>query len=98
LQKRQRAFDGETFVSPLEMLRQLSDALPQKTTLDVDEWVFDGKMVRLRGTTDSFDAAENIKTATAALGAFREVQLKDVKAMPGGKKVSFQLHGLVSLG
>ncbi len=98
LQKRQRLFHAETLVSPLEMLRQLSTALPQKTSLDLDEWVFDGKMVRLRGTTDSFDAAENIKTATAALGAFRDVQLKDVKAMPGGKKVSFQLHGLVNLG
>ena len=98
LQKRQRVFQAETRVSPLEILRQLSTALPQKTTLDLDEWVFDGKMIRLRGTTDSFDAAESIKTATAGLGAFREVQLKDVKAIPGGKKVSFQLHGLVDLG
>jgi len=98
LQKRQRVFHAETRVSPLEILRQLSTALPQKMTLDLDEWVFDGKMIRLRGTTDSFDAAENIKTTTAGLGAFREVQLKDVKAMPGGKKVSFQLHGLVNLG
>jgi hypothetical protein len=58
--------------------------------------VFDGEAVRLRGTTDSFDSAENIKTAAARLVPFREVQLKDVKAAPGGERVSFNLHLFVN--
>jgi Tfp pilus assembly PilM family ATPase len=92
LQQQQRRLGGTVTTSPLEILRQLSIALPERVTLDLDEWTLDGNAVRLRGTTDSFDTAETIKTTTAALGLFREVQLKDVKTVAGGKKVSFGLH------
>jgi Tfp pilus assembly protein PilN len=92
LQQQHRLLGGAITTSPLEILRQLSIALPERVTLDLDEWTLDGNAVRLRGTTDSFDTAETIKTTTAALGLFREVQLKDVKTVAGGKKVSFGLH------
>lgn len=99
LQKQHRVFSGETTPSPLELLRQLTAAVPESIRLDLDEWVFDGKSVQLRGTTNSFDAAESIKTAVAGLAALHEVQLKEVKSAPrgtggtGGTQVSFQLHG-----
>jgi len=93
LQGRQRVIAG-TATAPLELLRQLSSALPEQVKLDLDEWTFDEESVRLRGTTASFDAAETIKTAATGLGMFREVQLKDVKTTAGGKKVSFTLQML----
>jgi hypothetical protein len=80
--------------SPLEVLRQLSSALPEQISLDLEEWTLDEESARLRGTTTSFDAAETIKTAVTGLGMFREVQLKDVKTTAGGKKVSFALQML----
>ena len=92
LQQQHRLLGGAVTTSPLEILRQLSIALPERVTLDLDEWTLDGNAVRLRGITDSFDTAETIKTTTATLGLFREVQLKDVKTVAGGKKVSFGLH------
>lgn len=92
LQSRQRLFQGANTPSPLELLRQLSAALPDQVSLDLEEWTFDADLIRLRGSTSSFDAAEAIKTTASGLGAFREVQLKDVKAASGGKKVSFGLQ------
>jgi general secretion pathway protein L len=96
LRSRQRFMRGEVTVSPLDLLRQLSTALPKQVSLDLDEWTFDAEAVRLRGTTSSFDAAETIKTAVTGLGLFREVQLKDVKTTAGGKKVSFGLQMLLN--
>lgn len=92
LQSRQRLFQGTTTSSPLELLRQLSAALPDQVSLDLEDWTFDADLIRLRGTTTSFDAAEAIKTTASGLGVFRDVQLKDVKAATGGKKVSFGLQ------
>jgi general secretion pathway protein L len=91
LQSRQRLMTGAA-TSPLELLRQLSSALPEQVSLDLDEWTLDEESLRLRGVTTSFDATETIKTAVAGLEMFREVQLKDVKTTAGGKKVSFVLH------
>ncbi|HKA52505.1 MAG TPA: GspL/Epsl periplasmic domain-containing protein, partial [Candidatus Binatia bacterium] len=93
LQSRRRLMSGAV-AAPLELLRQLSSALPEQLTLDLDEWTLDEESARLRGTTTSFDAAETIKTAVAGLGIFRDVQLKDVKTTAGGKKVAFAVQML----
>jgi general secretion pathway protein L len=92
LRGRQRLIGGAGGVSPLDILRQLSAALPDQITVDLDEWTFDTETIRMRGTTSSFDAAETIKTTAAQLGLFQEVQLKDVKTIASGKKVSFGLQ------
>jgi general secretion pathway protein L len=92
LQSRQHLLQGSSSASPLELLRQLSAALPEQLTLDLDEWTFDPDAIRLRGSTTSFDATETIKTTAANLGVFRDVQLKDVKMTAGGKKVAFNLQ------
>jgi general secretion pathway protein L len=92
LHARQRLLQGTTTVSPLELLRQLSAAMPDHVSLDLDEWTFDADSVRLKGSTTSFDATETIKATASGLGVFKDVQLKDVKTATGGKKVSFGLH------
>lgn len=92
LQGRQRLLQGSATVSPLELLRQLSAALPEQVSLDVDEWNFDLNVIQLRGSTASFDAAETIKSTASGLNLFRDVQLKDVKTLTGGKKVAFSLQ------
>lgn len=92
LQRQHHLLGGAGTASPLEILRQLSVAIPERVSLDLDEWAFDETAVRMRGTTDSFDTAEAIKQAAATLGVCREVQLKDVKTVAAGKKVSFALQ------
>ena len=84
--------DGGAAASPLEVLRWLSAALPERIRLDLEEVVIDGGTVRLRGTADSFDAVEAVKIAASKLEFFQEVQLQDVKTLAGRKKVSFQLN------
>ncbi|MSQ47841.1 MAG: hypothetical protein EXR78_05530 [Deltaproteobacteria bacterium] len=95
LQQRYRLLRGVGTVSPLEVLRQLSTALPENVSLDLEEWSFDEDAVRFRGNTSSFEAVESIKTAVTHLGLFREVQLKDVKTEPGTQKVAFGLQMLL---
>jgi len=98
LQSRRRIGTGGTERSPLEVLRQFSAAVPAQVKLDLEEWTFDEGAVRLRGTTESFDAAETIRNVAVGLGVFREVQLKDVKTVAGSKKVSFALQMLFAEG
>jgi hypothetical protein len=95
LQQRRRLLRGVGTVSPLEVLRHLSAALPVQVPLDLEEWSFDDNAVRLRGSTSSFEAAETIKTAVTSLGIFRDVQLKDVKTETGSQKVVFGLQMLL---
>jgi general secretion pathway protein L len=95
LQQRRRLLRGGGTVSPLEVLRHLSAALPEQVPLDLEEWSFDDDAVRLRGSTLSFEAAETIKTAVTSLGIFRDVQLKDVKTETGSQKVVFGLQMLL---
>jgi general secretion pathway protein L len=92
LQKRQRVLRGTATGSPLDVLRHLSAVIPEQVVLDLDEWIFDEDVVRLQGTTTSFEATEALKTAIMSLGLFREAQLKDVKTVAGSKKVSFRLQ------
>jgi general secretion pathway protein L len=92
LHARQRLLQGTTTASPLELLRQLSAAMPDHVSLDLDEWTFDTDSIRLKGSTTSFDAAETIKATASGLGVFKDVQLKDVKTATSGKKVSFGLQ------
>jgi len=95
LQQRRRLLRGVGTISPLEVLRHLSAALPEQVPLDLDEWAFDDDAVRLRGSTSSFEAVETIKTAVTNLGIFRDVQLKDVKTETGTQKVTFGLQMLL---
>jgi Tfp pilus assembly protein PilN len=98
LESRRWLINSPEETAPLELLRQLSLAVPEQVTLDLDEWTFDGETVRLRGMTNSFDAVETIKTAAHQLGLFREVQVKEVKSTAGNKKVSFGLQLFLAQG
>ena len=95
LQQRHRLLRGVGTVSPLEVLRHLSAALPENVPLDLDEWSFDDEAIRLRGSTSSFEAVETIKITVTSLGIFRDVQLKDVKTETGTQKVAFGLQMLL---
>ena len=77
--------------SALECLRLLSSSLPEQVKLDLDEFSLDDEALRLRGTTESFEAAETIRKAAAALFPLRDAQLKDVKTSVDGRKVEFRL-------
>ena len=85
-----RTTDG-VLPSPLESLRLLSAALPRELSLDVDELSMDGEAIRIRGTTDSFEAAETVRKTASALFPGRDAQLKDVQTSPDGAGVDFRL-------
>jgi hypothetical protein len=59
--------------------------------LDIDEYVFDPDAVRIRGKTDEFETVDKIKQNLVGVPYFKDVQVKDVKASPDGKGVSFRL-------
>jgi len=75
----------------IDVMRSISTALPANLKLDIDEYNFDPDGVRIRGKTDEFETVDKIKQNLISVPYFKDVQVKDVKAAPDGKGVSFRL-------
>lgn len=78
-------------VAAIDVMRGISTALPANLKLDIDEYNFDPDGVRIRGKTDEFETVDKIKQSLISVPFFKDVQVKDVKAAPDGKGVSFRL-------
>lgn len=60
--------------TPLDILRDISTSVPTNVKLTVDEVNFvDGKTVRMRGRSDSYDEVAKVEKALSDTGAFKEV-------------------------
>lgn len=59
---------GTSGVGPLQLLLDISSRLPEKKDLqlDIDDFTFRGKLLKLDGRTISFDAVDQIKNALQA--------------------------------
>lgn len=74
----------------IDVLRAIAGAVPDTAKVDVDEYIMDPDSVRIKGKTDSFEAADSIKQDLLNAHFFSDVQVKDVKTAPDGK-VDFRL-------
>ena len=72
-------------MSPLEALRILSDSIPNNITVDVDEYLVNEEMIRVRGETDSFGSVDRIETAIRTVPSFESAKKSDVNKARGGK-------------
>ncbi len=60
--------------TPLDVLRDISASLPSNIKLTVDEVNFvDGKTVRMRGRSDSYDEVAKVEKALSSAGMFKQV-------------------------
>lgn len=76
----------------LEVLRELSERVPETLRLDIDELVIEPDAIRLHGRGQSFDAVEALRAALAASPLVAEVHADDTRTTVDGTGVEFTLR------
>ncbi len=80
----------------VDILRAISEAIPNKIRIDADDYAMDPDAVRIKGNADTFEAVDTIKQQLLATGFFTDVQVKDTKAAKDGHSVDFRLQLVLS--
>src|SRR2546430_2045388 len=84
-------------VSPLELLRQISERAPDNPRMNVDELTIDADGVHLRAKTSSFEGVETVRGKLAESPLFGDVQVKDPRSTADGS-VEFRMNLLFPKG
>ena len=84
VQWRVEALQGHS-MTPLDTLKELSDTVPAGITVDLDEFLANDEMIRIRGTTDSFGSVDRIEAAILANPKFAGAKKSDVNKARDGK-------------
>ena len=84
IQWRVEALEGNEN-SSLTLLRELSKAIPDDIVVDLDEYMVNNEMVRIRGITDSFGSVDKIEAAILDREMFRGAKKSDVNKSRDGK-------------
>lgn len=97
--KRLRLLGGSSNVgSPLDTLLSLSQALPRRVNLDIDEFSIDeNSALKISGRADSYAAIDTIKRLLSNSSGLTAVQITDERPGPD-HKIAFHLNAVVSAG
>ena len=71
--------------SPLDALKIISEAMPTNVTVDVDEFLVNDEMIRIRGITDSFASVDKIEAAIQTKPGWETAKKSDVVKARDGK-------------
>lgn len=71
--------------TPLDALRIMSETVPPNLTVDVDEYLVNDDMIRIRGQTDSFQSVDSIELAIQKQPGWAEAKKSDVSKARDGK-------------
>jgi general secretion pathway protein L len=75
----------------LDLLKDISERIPQSVDLFVTRLVIDSDTVRIGGETDDFDTAEKIKSSLKPSSYFSDVTLDNPVRDRTGKRIKFEL-------
>lgn len=78
-------------LSVLDVMLEITRAVPKGVKIDVREMVMEGNKVRIEGETESYNAAEQIKENLKATETFSEGDLPEVKDSLDQKTVKFKM-------
>ncbi len=97
LQQERRESDLFTALSPdslsvLDILREITEAVPEDVRIDVRELVMEGDKVRIEAETSSYNAAEQIKQNLLASGVFVSADIPEAKDSLDQSKVKFKMN------
>jgi type II secretion system protein L len=84
VQWRVEALEGHE-TTPLEALKELSDTVPSNILVDIDEYLANNEMIRIRGNTDSFGSVDRIEAEILANPKFKGAKKSDVNKARDGK-------------
>jgi general secretion pathway protein L len=87
LEKRRNALGGAAAGRPstLDLLRGLSDAVPQQVPVTVEDLAVDDDGVRLHARTDSYESVDVVKRALQSVPGLYDPEVKDVKTGVDGR-------------
>ncbi len=71
--------------TPLDALKILSEAMPTDVVVDVEEFLVNDEMIRIRGMTDSFASVDKIEAAIQKKPGWEEAKKSDVNKARDGK-------------
>jgi Tfp pilus assembly PilM family ATPase len=72
-------------ITPLAALKEISEAVPKSVVVDVDEFMINDEMVRIRGTTDSYGSVDTIEAQIKSNPMFAQAEKSDVNKDREGK-------------
>jgi general secretion pathway protein L len=90
MQAKTQALEGPPLTS-LEVLRELSSILPASRQLNIDEFLVNQDMIRLRGTTDSYGSGESIEADALKSPKFPGAVVSDLNKDSRSGKTRFIL-------
>jgi hypothetical protein len=77
--------------TPLAVLIEMSDSVPDNLDIEFETYDYDPPNVRLRGTGESFEAVTRLQQTLGESPRFREVEVSDVRTAVRGDGVDFEL-------
>jgi len=78
-------------ISPLRLLRDISERIPKEIEVEFEELVVEENRVRIKGVTVSFDAIARIEAELAKHPRFAQVAVSKAETMGTKDKVRFNL-------
>ena len=72
-------------ITPLDGLKFLSELVPSTVVVDLEEFIVNDEMIRIRGETDSFQAVDTIEAAIQARPGWQSAEKSDVSKTREGK-------------
>lgn len=88
-------FLGVNEVSPLQVLKAITEAIPETIKIDVFNLVIDGGSVRIQAQTNSFESVDRIRSSLLAAEQFKQVEMSDAKVAANKAHVRFRLKMVV---
>ena len=75
----------------IDILNNISKSISESTTVDINRMVISLGNVLITGTTDTFEAVDDIKSKLEQIDAFKKVTISSTNKDRSGKEVRFQM-------
>ncbi len=85
------AFLGVGEKSPLLILQEITQAIPEAVKIDVFDLVIDNGSIRIQAQTDSFESVDRIRSGLLAANQFKQVEMSDAKVAANKAHVRFRI-------
>ncbi len=91
LKKRLNTSTNSSSFSILDILKGISENLPQDTTVTITDLTIDGKNLRMKGETSDFTSLDKIRQALASVKQLQNVSVVDSKKLQKKGTISFTI-------
>ncbi|MFQ5456099.1 MAG: type IV pilus assembly protein PilM [Nitrospirota bacterium] len=90
--KRDVSVLGNSDFTILNILKELTESIPDDTKIDIHDLTIDNDKIRIEAETDSFESADKIKNEFNKIGFIKDVNISDAKVSADQTKVKFRIN------